>query len=161
MTSSRPRSIAVALAVIVLLGIALQAGEARARLLAKKIQFKPIVGTATGLGIDKLVDSDSDGIPDYLDPDDDNDGIPDERDPDRNGDGILDSRQDQDGDGIPDYMDGDDDGDGIADGDEKPDSDGDGIPDDEDSDDDNDGIPGIVYHVISYSYDIPGISAIS
>ena len=27
--------------------------------------------------IDKTVDSDRDGIPDYLDPDDDNDGIPD------------------------------------------------------------------------------------
>jgi hypothetical protein len=140
---------AAALTVIVLLGLTLQIGEARARILAKKVPVKPIAvqkvppsGTSKQLGIDKLIDSDHDGIPDYLDPDDDNDGIPDDQDPDSNGDGILDSKQDQDGDGIPDYLDADDDGDGIADGDEKLDSDGDGIPDDEDSDDDNDGIPG-------------------
>ena len=37
------------------------------------------------------VDSDGDGIPDYLDDDDDNDGIPDHIDHDQDGDGVPDS----------------------------------------------------------------------
>ena len=148
--------------VLLVVSLSLHVGEARARLQAKKIPIKPISGHSPPLprqsgtkqlGIDKLVDTDNDGIPDYLDPDDDNDGIPDDRDPDRNGDGILDSEQDQDGDGIPDYLDADDDGDGIADADEKIDTDGDGIPDDEDDDDDNDGIPGKARYVCERTTD--------
>ena len=47
-------------------------------------------------------DSDSDGIPDYLDTDDDGDGILTIDEYDVNGDGVID---DTDGDGIPDYLD--------------------------------------------------------
>ena len=42
----------------------------------------------------ELIDSDLDGIPDYLDDDDDNDGIPDYLDEDDDGDGILDFLED-------------------------------------------------------------------
>ena len=70
-----------------------------------------------------LVDTDSDGIPDYLDPDSDNDGLPD----------TLEGNNDTDLDGIPDYLDPDSDGDGIDDGIESGatgmDSDNDGIDD--------------------------------
>ena len=61
------------------------------------------------------LDSDSDGIPDYLDIDDDNDNVPTESeykaDPgeNTNEDGYLDTDQD----GIPNYLDPDDDGDGV------------------------------------------------
>ena len=41
--------------------------------------------------IDRKLDTDGDGIPDYLDDDDDNDGIPDDQDDDDDGDGIPDS----------------------------------------------------------------------
>ncbi len=40
--------------------------------------------------MDPNLDTDGDGIPDFLDGDDDNDGIPDEEDEDANGDGIPD-----------------------------------------------------------------------
>ena len=46
------------------------------------------------------VDTDGDGVPDYLDDDDDNDGILDDHDDDDDGDGILDNDEDDDGDGI-------------------------------------------------------------
>ncbi|MBA6417410.1 choice-of-anchor L domain-containing protein [Colwellia sp. 6M3] len=69
------------------------------------------------------VDTDSDGIPDYLDPDSDNDGLPD----------TLEGNNDTDMDGIPDYLDSDSDGDGIDDSVESGatgmDSDNDGIDD--------------------------------
>jgi len=47
-------------------------------------------------GVDRTVDTDRDGTPDYLDSDDDGDNIPDFRDPDDNGDGIPDIKQDTD-----------------------------------------------------------------
>tara|TARA_B100001094_G_scaffold122617_1_gene118329 strand:- start:8245 stop:9141 length:897 start_codon:yes stop_codon:yes gene_type:complete len=47
-------------------------------------------------------DSDSDGVPDYLDTDDDGDGILTKDEYDVNGDGVID---DSDGDGTPDYLD--------------------------------------------------------
>ena len=42
------------------------------------------------VGVEGIVDTDEDGIPDYLDDDDDNDGIPDYLDEDADGNGILD-----------------------------------------------------------------------
>lgn len=90
------------------------------------------------IGSDPLhpIDTDQDGIPDYLDTDSDGDGIPD----------LLETTGDTDKDGIPDYLDTDSDGDGILDKIEagpnplKPlDSDGDGIPDYRELDADNDG----------------------
>lgn len=94
---------------------------------------------------DRLIDSDNDGIPNYLDPDDDNDGIPDD----------VEGGNDVDGDGLPNSLDDDSDGDGVLDSEECPDSsactdsDGDEIPDFVDiadhgngpGDSDNDGIP--------------------
>ena len=53
-----------------------------------------------------LVDSDTDGTPDYIDSDSDNDGIPD----------ALEGNTDSDGDGTPDHLDTDSDNDGIPDG---------------------------------------------
>ncbi|MDO6761553.1 hypothetical protein Q4566_15175 [Tamlana sp. 2_MG-2023] len=68
-------------------------------------------------------DTDSDGIPNYIDSDDDGDNIltADEN-PDPNGDGDFSDAQDTDGDGIPDYLDADDDGDGVLTRDEENDS---------------------------------------
>ena len=98
----------------------------------------------------QAIDSDSDGIPDYLDK---ANGTTNSGDSD--GDGILDSVEigtilpgqtiykDSDGDGIPDYMDADDDNDGVPTSQEGPstkDTDGDGIPDFMDLDSDNDGL---------------------
>ncbi|MBI1294662.1 hypothetical protein GC175_06850, partial [bacterium] len=98
------------------------------------------------------VDSDGDGIPDYLDLDSDNDGIPDVVEggnaaADTNGDGVIDNSDigggDSDGDGITDSVDGLN-GFGDANSPALPDSDGDGIPNYRDSDDDGDGIPTVV-----------------
>ena len=96
------------------------------------------------------LDTDSDGIPDYVDEDSDNDGVPDNI-----------EGNDFDQNGLPDaiWMDSDTDGDGLDDGYEGgvlvdvdvndeiddpttdlPDTDGDGIPDYRDTDDDDDGI---------------------
>jgi gliding motility-associated-like protein len=95
------------------------------------------------------IDSDGDGIPNYLDSDDDGDGVLTsiEVSSNTNQDGEY-VNIDTDGDGIPDYMDTDDDGDGIATSVEytyasttfATDSDNDGIPNYLDADDDNDGI---------------------
>jgi len=65
-------------------------------------------------------DTDSDGIPNYLDFDDDGDNIRtiDEK-PDPNNDGNLSDALDTDGDGIPNYLDNDDDGDGVKTRDEE------------------------------------------
>jgi len=74
---------------------------------------------------DRLLDSDSDGIPNHLDEDDDNDGIPD----------VVEGNYDVDGDGLPNGLDADSDGGGGSDSSECPDAsvcldtDGDGIPD--------------------------------
>ncbi|MCK5796856.1 MAG: hypothetical protein KAI47_06730, partial [Deltaproteobacteria bacterium] len=61
------------------------------------------------------LDSDNDGIPDYIDQDSDNDGIPDS----------VEGVGDSDGDKIPNNLDGDSDNDGVRDGDE--DLNGDGL----------------------------------
>jgi hypothetical protein len=92
-------------------------------------------------------DADSDGIPDYLDPDDstdsDNDGEPDITDIDDDNDGILDSVEDP-----------------NTDGDNDPttnpqDSDGDGVFDHLDIDSDNDGIPDNVEAQTTAGYTAP------
>jgi gliding motility-associated-like protein len=98
-------------------------------------------------------DSDSDGIPDYIEGMDDTDGdhIPDYLDLDSDNDGIPDSLEggmnnecgrmplDSDGDGIPDYLDSDSDNDGVLDSIEGiDDCDGDGIPNWRDAFDDCD-----------------------
>ena len=77
-------------------------------------------------------DSDSDGIPDFIDTDDDGDGVlTRDENPDPNGDGNLADAQDTDGDGTPDYLDTDDDDDGKLTVDESKtnDADEDGTPD--------------------------------
>ena len=61
---------------------------------------------------DDALDTDNDGIPNYIDGDDDGDNVPTSAEnPDPNGDGNPDDAQDTDGDGIPDYLDDDDDND--------------------------------------------------
>ncbi|MGB7213840.1 MAG: hypothetical protein WBE98_02135, partial [Gammaproteobacteria bacterium] len=78
------------------------------------------------------LDTDGDGLPDFMDDDIDGDGLPNvvEGDVDTDGDGLVDSYDlDSDGDGIPDAIEGD------------VDFDGDGTPDFRDTDSDNDGIP--------------------
>jgi hypothetical protein len=90
-------------------------------------------GAATG------VDTDGDGIPDYLDTDSDGDGIPDSVEAGDSDPGTP--PKDSDGDGIPDFRDLDSDGNGIPDAQEGAvDTDGDGIPDFADLDNDNDGM---------------------
>ena len=74
------------------------------------------------LGSVNIVDTDSDGIPDYLEDINDNNDVTDD---------------DTDEDGLPNYLDKDDDGDGILTIDE--DADGDGDPTNDDTD--GDGIP--------------------
>ena len=103
-----------------------------------------------------VLDTDGDGIPNYLEgPDDaDGDGIPNWFDNDSDNDGISDAVEgsgDADGDGVLDAQDTDSDNDGIPDSvevgdyeDMPLDSDLDGIPDFQDSDSDNDGIPDAV-----------------
>ena len=58
---------------------------------AKKFCFSPTIRFLNKYVFHKLVDSDGDGVPDYLDDDDDNDGIPDHVDHDQDGDGVPDS----------------------------------------------------------------------
>ncbi|MDG1749979.1 MAG: M12 family metallo-peptidase [Porticoccaceae bacterium] len=115
--------------------------------------------------VDEDMDTDADGIPDYLDDDDDGDGVLDEDDAfpkdssetiDTDGDGIGDNSDafpqdeteslDSDGDGIGNNSDPDDDNDGVSDqlddlplnSNETKDTDGDGIGNNADPDDDND-----------------------
>jgi len=60
------------------------------------------------------LDTDNDGVPNYLDSDDDGDNVPTSTEnPDPNNDGDLSDAQDTDNDGTPDYLDTDDDGDGT------------------------------------------------
>ncbi|MHA8104917.1 invasin domain 3-containing protein [Aquirufa nivalisilvae] len=83
------------------------------------------------IGVGDCQDFDSDGIPNFQDPDSDNDGILD----------IIEKNIDSDGDGHANYLDLDSDNDGILDSQERTiDSDGDGIPNYLDTDSDNDGI---------------------
>ena len=89
------------------------------------------------------IDSDSDGLTDFYDPDDDNDGVLDKEDE-------LPTNpsetSDSDGDGVSDNADVDDDNDGTPDDEDKfpldpaesEDSDGDGLGNNADTDDDND-----------------------
>ncbi|MCA9668369.1 MAG: hypothetical protein KC503_22415, partial [Myxococcales bacterium] len=60
------------------------------------------------------VDTDADGVPDYLDTDSDNDGVPDR----------IEGSGDTDNDGVPDFQDTDSDDDGVKDGDEDLNGDG-------------------------------------
>ena len=93
-----------------------------------------ISGIAVDIGPFETIDSDSDGIPDALDPDDDNDGFVDEVDA-----FPQDSTEwaDCDGDGIGDNLDLDDDNDGVVDSEDfyacnaaySSDTDRDGLPD--------------------------------
>ena len=89
-----------------------------------------------GDGVDDtvaIIDTDTDGQPDYLDLDSDNDGIPDASEP---------AGVDSDNDGTPDRLDEDADNDGLSDVIEgNVDTDSDGTPDYLDLDSDNDGIP--------------------
>ena len=103
-----------------------------------------------------ILDTDGDGIPNYLEGpgDADGDGIPNWFDSDSDNDGISDAVEgsgDSDGDGVLDAQDTDSDNDGISDADEVGDytdmpldSDLDGVPDFQDADSDNDGIPDAV-----------------
>jgi len=90
-------------------------------------------------GVDNRDDIDGDGTPDAIDDDIDGDGILNDADADTNGDGVLDNGPDLDNDGINDANDPDMDGDGIL-NDVDPDVDGDGIANGADADDD--GTPG-------------------
>ncbi len=111
---------------------------------------------ANANGIDDAlepVDTDGDGMPDYLDIDSDADGIPD----------AIEGAVDTDGDGMPDWRDLDADNDGILDSAEGPsgmDVDADGIDDAYDADitgqPDADG-NGIVDDVLSVDADMDGI----
>ena len=90
-------------------------------------------------------DSDSDGIPNYLDVDDDNDTVFTKYEgvnPDGDKDPSTGATLDTDGDGIYDYLDIDDDNDGYATWEEDPDPNGNGIPEDAvNSDPSSDNIP--------------------
>ncbi len=90
-------------------------------------------------GRDQDVDTDGDGIPDYLDTDSDGDGIPDYREA---GDNLSGTPPiDSDSDGVPDFRDTDSDNNGREDGvDGADDIDGDGIGNFADLDDDGDGL---------------------
>jgi len=89
-------------------------------------------------GVDNNLDQDGDGIPNGSDPDVDGDGILNEADADVNGDGVLDNGTDLDNDGINDANDPDIDGDGIL-NEEDMDIDGDGIKNEADVDVNGDG----------------------
>jgi len=109
------------------------------------------------LDVDELPeDTDTDGTPNYLDPDDDGDGVPTATEA---------PLGDTDDDGTPDYLDTDDDGDGLLTMDERPDgadrdTNDDGTPDYLDPDDDGDTIPTAteIEDGASYGDDINGDS---
>lgn len=93
-------------------------------------------------GRDQEIDTNGDGVPDYLDLDSDGDGIPDSIEA---GTVCGASPVDSDGDGVPDFRDLDSDGNGIPDSMEGlEDQDGNGTLDFADQDDDGDGIPDTV-----------------
>ncbi len=82
-------------------------------------------------GLPDCVDTDSDGLADYQDPDDDGDGILTIYEgPDPNGDGDPADADNEDGDALPNYLDPDDDDDGLPTILEQADPNGDGNPDD-------------------------------
>ncbi|MGB3405585.1 MAG: Ig-like domain-containing protein [Microcoleaceae cyanobacterium] len=113
--------------------------------LADDIETTPESGELdlNGDGIaDKSVDTDSDGVPNFLDLDSDNDGILDVTEvgnPDTDGNGIVDG-EDSDGNGLIDTVDPNS-GNPLT---TPPDSDNDGVPDYQDLDSDNDGIHDII-----------------
>ncbi|MBN2723569.1 MAG: hypothetical protein JXR95_05795 [Deltaproteobacteria bacterium] len=73
-------------------------------------------------GCECSLDTDNDGVADYLDQDSDNDGVPDVI---ESGDGDINTDPvDTDGDGTPDYLDRDSDNDGVIDGEEDRNGDG-------------------------------------
>jgi outer membrane protein OmpA-like peptidoglycan-associated protein len=89
------------------------------------------------------VDTDDDGLPDFLDLDSDEDGVPDARE--AGDDKPASEPLDSDEDGEPDYRDLDDDDDGVPTSDERPDgadldTDQDDAPNHLDADDDGDGV---------------------
>ena len=96
-----------------------------------------------GISLNSSLDTDLDGVPNYLDPDSDGDGIPDSKET-RGPDHQIIINKDTDQDNIPDYLDIDSDGDGISDNIEAQgiyfrkasgsDTDGDGLDDAYDSD---------------------------
>ncbi len=98
--------------------------------------------------VEDVIDTDRDGVRDFLDLDSDGDALPDAEEA---GDADLDTpAADTDRDGVPDYRDGDSDGDTVTDrheaGDDDlatapRDADGDGVPDYRDGDSDGDGLP--------------------
>ena len=89
-------------------------------------------------------DNDNDGVPDFLDSDSDNDGLPDE----------VESEADDDLDGVPAYLDLDSDNDGILDAAEgDADADGDGVPNYLDLDSDNDGASDLIEAGVSSEFD--------
>ncbi len=90
-------------------------------------------------GRDAMVDTDADGVPDYLDDDSDGDGIGDAIEA---GDELLDTAPfDSDGDGVPNFRDTDSDDNGRSDAiDGLADTDGNGRADFIDQDDDGDGL---------------------
>nr|WP_241864506.1 LPXTG cell wall anchor domain-containing protein [Staphylococcus massiliensis] len=107
--------------------------------------------------IDTQLDTDGDGIPNYIDSDDDNDGLSDEIErllnldplnPDSDGDGVSDGDEDNDADGTPNSND-DYPNDATRQIDKQIDTDGDGIPNYLDSDDDNDGLPDEVERLLN------------
>jgi hypothetical protein len=104
--------------------------------------------TLNSAGCAAFLDSDGDGVPNYLDRDSDNDGIPDVIESlgvDANGDGVIDNFCDTDGDGLSQNVDANNTGAaGSGQGLGAADFDGDGVPNYLDLDSDNDGIPDIV-----------------
>ena len=113
-----------------------------------QFDYSPIAKFQSDTPIDNLlslVDSDNDGVDDFVDPDDDDDGVPDAEDA-----FLLDPTEsiDSDLDGIGNNSDTDDDNDGVPDAsdafptdpEEWSDSDRDGIGDNKDPDDNNDGV---------------------
>jgi hypothetical protein len=110
-----------------------------------------------------LLDTDEDGVPDYLDAtatprDSDRDGVADARECESN----LLGCADVDGDGVPDYLDADDDGDGVPTQEEAGqlgrDSDADGTADYLDDDDDDDGVPTRLELPVTRDTDVDGTS---
>lgn len=111
-----------------------------------QIVWDPFIEEITfteGVCAGNSLDTDNDGIPDYLDTDSDNDGIPDIIEAggvDTNNDGRVDNNTDTDGDGWANTFDNSNGGTALTD----PDSDGDGLENRIDLDSDGDGIADLI-----------------
>ena len=101
-------------------------------------------------GMDVERDTDSDGIPDYLDIDDDGDNILTRVETEVEAENSANDYPDSDGDGVPDYLDADDDNDGVPTRNE--DWNGNLNPED----DRNDGLPHYLNPEITDSFEITG-----